>query len=208
MIYGYMRCSTTEQRLDRQEDALETYCKENNIVIDKMFQDQVSGKNFDRKEYQEMRNAVQSNDIIIVKELDRFGRNMQLIKDEWNYYMKMGVRIIVIDMPLISSDLNNKKTLDMQFISNLVFEVLCYSAEKEREKISKRVKEGMKCAIERGAKVGAPVKFKGELLKKIKLEWDKGTKQVVMAEMFGITREHLCKIRKKYGWQPRKKERK
>ena len=103
-----------------------------------------------------MKEATEKDDVIIIKELDRFGRSMEAIKKEWQYYMDKGVRIIVIDMPLISSDISGKKTLDMQFISNLVFEVLCYSAEKEREKISQRTKEGLQARKESGVVLGRP----------------------------------------------------
>ena len=124
-IYSYCRVSTQYQSLERQEDAVKKYCIENNIKLDYEFADKISGKNFDRKLYNELKEIVQKDDIIIVKELDRFGRSMDKIKDEWNFFMNIGVRIIVIDMPLISSDLKGDKTLDMRFIANLVFEVLC-----------------------------------------------------------------------------------
>lgn len=167
MIYGYIRCSLEIQRLDRQEEAISQYCKDNNITIDRMFADKISGKNFDREQYQQMKNCVQKDDVIIIKELDRFGRSMELIKEEWRYFMDKGVKIIVIDMPLISSDLSGKKSLDMQFISNLVFEVLCYSAEKERERISQRTKEGLKALKDKGVKLGRPNKFTDKKIEKI-----------------------------------------
>lgn len=203
MIYAYQRVSTQNQILARQEEALNKYCEDNNVVVDKVFADKVSGKTFNREQYQLMRDTVQEGDIIIIKELDRFGRNMELIKEEWRYYMLKGVKIIVIDMPLISSDLSGKKTLDMQFISNLVFEVLCYSAEKEREKISQRVKEGLKCARERGAKIGREETYDEEKLKLIKQAWDEGYKVKDITAMYGISEARLMVIRKKLGWQPR-----
>ncbi len=153
-IYSYCRVSTQFQSLERQEDAVKKYCIENNIKIDREFSDKISGKTFDREEYQKMKSIVQKDDIIIVKELDRFGRSMDKIKDEWNFFMNLGVRIIVIDMPLISSDLKGDKTLDMRFIANLVFEVLCYSAEKEREKLSQRTKEALAVKKSQGVKLG------------------------------------------------------
>lgn len=174
-IYAYCRVSTTEQKLDRQIEAIEEYCKENNIELTKWYKDKASGKNFDRTNYKIMRADVQKGDVIIIKELDRFGRKMEEIKKEWQYFMEKGVRIVVIDMPLISSDLSGKKTLDMQFISNLVFEVLCYSAEKEREKLSQRTKEGIKAAAKKGKTIGRPVKYEltSELEEKIlSMYWD------------------------------------
>lgn len=155
-IYAYARCSTneTKQSTERQLDAFKKWEKENNIKIDKVYEEYASGKNFDRKLYNELKEVVKKDDIIIVKELDRFGRSMDKIKDEWNFFMNLGVRIIVIDMPLISSDLKGDKTLDMRFIANLVFEVLCYSAEKEREKLSQRTKEALAVKKAQGIKLG------------------------------------------------------
>lgn len=158
-IYAYCRVSTIDQNLDRQYEAINKYCEENNVEITKWYEDKVSGKNFERKNYLELKEIVEKDDVIIIKELDRFGRSMELIKEEWRYFMDKGVKIIVIDMPLISSDLSGKKTLDMQFISNLVFEVLCYSAEKEREKLSQRTKEGMEAARNKGVVIGRPTKY-------------------------------------------------
>ena len=132
-IYAYCRVSTEQQNLDRQEDAIKKYVEENNLEITNLYCDKISGKTFERDNYIAMKEVTEKDDVIIIKELDRFGRSMEAIKKEWQYFMEKGVRIIVIDMPLISSDITGKKTLDMQFISNLVFEVLCYSAEKEIE---------------------------------------------------------------------------
>lgn len=202
-IYAYKRVSTEMQNLLRQDEAIEKYCQENNIVLDKSFEDKVSGKTFKRERYQEMRKIVEKDDVIIIKELDRFGRNMDLIKEEWQYYMNKGVKIIVIDMPLISSDLSGKKTLDMKFISNLVFEVLCYSAEKEREKISQRVKEGMKCAKERGSKVGRKQTYSDEVVAQIKEEWYNGTKIKDITAKYGISKDRIMKIRANNNWLPR-----
>lgn len=202
-IYSYKRVSTQDQILSRQTDAINRYCQENNIKVDMEFEDKASGKTFERKQYKEMRDIIEKDDVLIIKELDRFGRNMDLIKKEWQYFMEKGVKIIVIDMPLISSDLSGKKTLDMRFISNLVFEVLCYSAEKEREKLSQRVKEGIKSAKERGTKVGRKETYTEDILNEIKYEWDNGTKIKDITEKYGISKDRLLKIRLQKGWEPR-----
>lgn len=184
-IYAYCRVSTTEQNLDRQVEAITKYCEENNIVLTKWYEDKVSGKNFERTNYLEMKEKVEKDDVIIIKELDRFGRSMTLIKEEWQYFMDKGVKIIVIDMPLISSDLSGKKTLDMQFISNLVFEVLCYSAEKEREKLSQRTKEGIKAARNKGKNIGRPTVYQltPEIEEKILSMYWEYPKLEIMAEL-------------------------
>lgn len=170
-IYSYCRVSTQYQSLERQEEAVKKYCEEKNIKVDREFSDKISGKTFERNEYLLMKNIVQKDDVIIIKELDRFGRSMDLIKDEWNYFMSKGVRIIVIDMPLISSDLEGKKTLDMRFIANLVFEVLCYSAEKEREKISQRTKEALAVKKANGVKLGRKRQYDDSFVDNVLLDY-------------------------------------
>ena len=170
MIYSYCRVSTDEQKIDRQVNAINEYCQKNNVVVDKKFEDKLSGKDFKRDEYLEMRDLVQKDDTIIIKELDRFGRNMDEIKKEWQHYMDLGVRVIVIDMPLISIEPNIERTLEQRFISNLVFEVLCYAAQKERDKIVERTKEGIENARRKGKQIGAPEKLNNMTLYEFQID--------------------------------------
>lgn len=189
-IYAYARVSTneTKQSTERQLDAFKKWEKENNRKIDKIYEEYASGKSFDRKLYQEMKDIIQKDDILIVKELDRFGRSMDKIKDEWNFFMNLGVRIIVIDMPLISSDLKGDKTLDMRFIANLVFEVLCYSAEKEREKLSQRTKEALAVKKAQGVKLGRKFSLTDDQVKEFKLMYEDSSISIkTIAKHFGIT---------------------
>lgn len=190
-IYSYIRISTEKQEFGRQQEAIKKYCEENNIIVDREFSDTISGKTFERKEYQEMKDIVQKDDVIIIKELDRFGRTMDLIKEEWNYFMSKGVRIIVIDMPLISSDLKGNKTLDMKFIANLVFEVLCYSAQKEREKLSQRTKEALAVKKANGVKLGRPNTYSQELKEMIIEKVKNGAYVTDLVEEYGISRDRI-----------------
>lgn len=155
-IYAYCRVSTEQQNLGRQEEGITKFVIERDLTITQWFCDKISGKTFDRSDYLKMKEIAQEGDIIIIKELDRFGRTMQSIKKEWQYFMDKGVKIIVVDMPLISSNIEGNKTLDMQFIADLVFEVLCYCAEKEREKISQRTREGLAARKSQGVVLGRP----------------------------------------------------
>ena len=155
-IYAYCRVSTEQQNLGRQEEGITEFVNKNNLSITEWFCDKISVKTFDRDNYLKMKELAQKDDIIIIKELDRFGRTMQAIKKEWQYFMDKGVKIIVVDMPLISSNIEGNKTLDMQFIADLVFEVLCYCAEKEREKISQRTREGLAARKSQGVVLGRP----------------------------------------------------
>lgn len=198
-IYSYCRVSTQQQSLERQEEAVKKYCQENDIKLDREFSDKISGKTFERIEYQQMKDLVQKDDVIIVKELDRFGRSMDLIKDEWNYFMSKGVRIIVIDMPLISSDLKGNKTLDMKFISNLVFEVLCYSAEKEREKLSQRTKEALAVKKANGVKLGRPNTYSQELIDNVLNDYSNGVRIEEIMQKYGVSKDRIFVWRRQYN---------
>lgn len=200
-IYAYARCSTNETRqsTERQIEAFKQWENKEGIIIDKIYEEYATGKNFDREIYQEMKNTVEKDDVIIVKELDRFGRSMDMIKDEWNYFMSKGVKIIVIDMPLISSDLKGEKTLDMKFIANLVFEVLCYSAEKEREKLSQRTKEALAVKKANGVKLGRPNTYSEEFVNKVLEEYVNGSKLKELQAKYGVSQSRILVWAKQKG---------
>lgn len=198
-IYSYCRVSTQFQSLERQEEAVKRYCQENNIKLDREFSDKISGKTFDRKEYQEMRELVQKDDVIIIKELDRFGRSMDDIKMEWNYFMSKGVKIIIIDMPLISSDLKGNKTLDMKFIANIVFEILAYSAEKEREKLSQRTKEALAVKKAQGVKLGRPNTYSEELIDSAMEDFKNGMKIREIAVKYDVSMDRVAVWKRERG---------
>lgn len=209
MIYAYARCSTNETRQStaRQIEAFRRWEKENRILIDVLIEEYATGKNFDRQKYQDMKNKIQKDDVLIVKELDRFGRSMDLIKSEWSYFMDKGVKIIVLDMPIISSDLKGNKNLDMRFISNLVFEVLCYCSEKEREKLSQRTKEALAVKKKQGIKLGRPNTYDEDTIKKVLYEYQLGTKLSDIKEKYGVSPDRVRVWRNEYGVERRNKKR-
>lgn len=141
MIVSYLRVSTKEQDTRRQERAIEEYCKDNNIKLDKTFIDKESGKSFEREGYKSLKEYLRKGDTLIIKELDRLGRNMELIKEEWQYFSKNGINIVIIDSPILNT--KDKSDLEKTLISNIVFELLAYMGEKERIKIKQRQAEGI-----------------------------------------------------------------
>ena len=156
-IYAYVRVSSKDQNLDRQLTAIKEYCIINNLTITDrdIIKDKSSGKNFNRDGYQLLINHfLRKGDTLLIKELDRLGRDMAMIKIEWNNLIKNGINIIVIDTPILNTA--NKTDLEKSLISNIVFELLSYLAEKERIKIKERQKEGIKIAHEKGTKFGRP----------------------------------------------------
>ena len=150
-MYGYARVSSTEQNLDRQIKALVEYgVEDRHIITDKM-----SGKNFDRPGYQTLKcQLLRSGDVLVIKELDRLGRDYEQIKSEWHDLRQMGVDIVVLDMPVLSTA--DKSDLEKVLIANIVFELLAYLAEKERIKIKTRQAEGVEAARKKGVKFGRP----------------------------------------------------
>ena len=116
MKYGYVRVSTVTQNIDRQMDEMYKHgLSDNEIFIDKQ-----SGKDFNREKYQELRNILKKNDLLIIKSIDRLGRDYNMIIEEWNYITKIvEADILVIDMPLLDTR-NDATNLIGKFISDIV----------------------------------------------------------------------------------------
>ncbi|PUU88084.1 recombinase family protein [Halanaerobium sp.] len=149
--YGYIRVSSKEQNPARQKDALlKAGIEEGYIFTDKM-----SGKDFDRPEYQLVKRLLKKDDVLFIKDLDRLGRNYRKIKEEWKEItMDIGADIVVLDMDLL--DTRKYKEGMEELISNIILELLSYMSEKERKKIRQRQKEGIKKAKENGVNFGRP----------------------------------------------------
>ena len=157
MIYGYARVSTKEQNEDRQLIALlKLGVLEDNIFIDKQ-----SGKDFDRKNYKRLLKKVCEGDVLIVKSIDRLGRNYTEIIEQWRKITQVkNADIIVLDMPLL--DTTKNKDLLGTFISDLVLQVLSFVAENERVNIRQRQAEGIAAAKAKGIKFGRPKVYNAE----------------------------------------------
>ena len=155
--FAYLRVSTKDQNLDRQRESVLKYCEDNNIEIQErdIITDKQSGKDFNREGYQTLKNGLlRSGDTLIIKELDRLGRDMTMIKEEWQFLERKGISIVVIDTPILNTV--GKSDLEKTLISNIVFELLSYMAEKERLKIKQRQAEGIAAAKSKGKKFGRP----------------------------------------------------
>lgn len=152
-----MRVSTEKQEIDRQQEALNQYAESSNFVYSKIFTDKISGKTFQRPQYELMKSLIQKGDTLIVKEIDRLGRDWDMTAAEWKHYLDNGVRIIVIDTPLLNTDFDCL-TLEARLIKEQVFTLMLYLAQKEREKISQRTKEGLKIKKLQGVVLGRPEK--------------------------------------------------
>ena len=150
MIYGYARVSTKEQNLDRQLEELKK-------CTDVIYADKESGKDFERKEYKKLMRRIKQGDLLVIKSIDRLGRNYDLIIEQWRIIVKeKEANIKVLDMPLLDTTQNNGLT--GKFISDVVLQLLSYVAETERENIKQRQAEGIRIAREKGIIFGRPRK--------------------------------------------------
>lgn len=199
-IYAYARVSTKEQNLDRQLEAIHNYCHENNVELDErdFISEKQSGKDFNRKGYLTLKNSLlRDGDTLIIKELDRLGRDMTMIKEEWQDLQKKGVSIIVIDTPILNTV--GKSDLEKTLISNIVFELLSYMAEKERLKIKKRQEEGISAAKSKGIKFGRPNIKYPDNWKETYDKWKAGEITAVKAmELTGMKKTSFYNLVKKY----------
>ena len=199
MIYGYARVSSTDQNLDRQHNAFDTY----NIKIDKVIDEKASGKNFKgRFEYLKLRKLLKKGDSLVILSLDRLGRNYIEILDEWRYLTdKKQVDIYIIDMPILNTK-NNVEGLDGKFISNLVLQILAYVSQRERENIITRVKQGMENAKKRGVKIGRPqAECDLDLFHQAAELYMKGELNSIQApELCGLSRATFFRWLIKYGY--------
>ena len=137
MIYFYARVSSKDQNLDRQLEAAKAYKN-----IDEVFCDKQSGKNFDRPEYQRLKSAVVGGDEIIIKELDRLGRDKDGIKEEIKWFKDKGVTLRILDVPTTLIDFQGQDWI-ADMVNNILIEVLGAMAQNEREKTHKRQREGI-----------------------------------------------------------------
>lgn len=153
--YGYHRTSTKEQHLDRGIIEIETYCKNNNIPLKKIYTDQQTGKNFDRPRYTVLKDDIlETGDCLIITELDRLGRSKQDTMKEIQHYKENGVRLMVLELPTTLMDFehmnNDMAKMMLETINNMMLELYASMAQAEIEKKEKRQKEGIAAKKARG----------------------------------------------------------
>lgn len=168
-VYGYIRVSTKEQKEDRQRLALAQFpVPETNIFMDK-----ISGKDFNRPQYRKLVRKLQPGDGLVIKSIDRLGRNYEEILNQWRIITKeKRADIVVLDMPLLDTR-QTGKDLTGTFVADLVLQILSYVAQTERENIRQRQKEGIAAAKLRGVRFGRPRLAVPEHFDDLKSMWEK-----------------------------------
>ncbi len=169
-IYGYVRVSTKEQNEDRQLIALlEYHVPEKNIYMDKL-----SGKDFNRPQYQKLLKKLRPGDVLVIKAIDRLGRNYDEILLQWRVITKeKQVDMVVLDMPLLNTR-DTENDLTGTFVADLVLQILSYVAQTERENIRQRQMEGIAAAKIRGVRFGRPRNEVPENFRQLKENYERG----------------------------------
>lgn len=167
-IYGYVRVSTKDQNENRQLIALQAFpVSEKNIYMDKL-----SGKDFNRPQYRRLLKKLRPGDLLVVKSIDRFGRNYEEILQQWRVITKeKRADVLVLDMPLLDTR-KSGNDLTGTFVADLVLQILSYVAQTERENIHQRQMEGIAAAKLRGVKFGRPRKDVPERFWQLKKDWE------------------------------------
>lgn len=152
VIYGYARVSARDQNLARQIDALEEFGVERRYI----FIDKASGKDFDRPGYRRLTRKLRVGDVLVIKSIDRLGRNYSEILDQWRALTKdRGAEVVVLDMPLLDTRQSIGGVTGV-FLSDVVLQLLSYVAQVERDNIKQRQAEGIAAARARGVQFGRP----------------------------------------------------
>ena len=189
MKVGYVRVSTVDQNEARQIEAMKA------DGVEKIYIDKKSGKDFNRPEYQKMIASLQKGDILVIHSIDRLGRNYEEIIAEWRKITKeIEADIIVQDMPLLNTTQN--KDLTGTLIADIVLQLLSYVAQRERENIRQRQKEGIAIAKSQGKYKGRSKKeINKDLFEETKRSWQMGEiTKAQFAETIGVSRSTLYKL--------------
>ncbi len=201
MIYGYARVSTTDQNLDRQLDLLRQYVTDDRFIIT----DKVSGKDFNRKGYntligtEDTAPLLHPGDMLVIVSLDRLGRNYNEIRKQWELITKtLNADIKVLDMPLLDTSKSNN-SLEGKFIADIVLQILSYTAEKERENIRKRQRQGIDTAKAQGRQLGRPKAQYPDKWEQVYNDWKSGNITATKAiELLNMKRTTFYKLVKQW----------
>lgn len=183
MEYGYVRVSTREQNEQRQVVALKEY----GIAEKRIYMDKQSGKDFERPNYKRLIRKIKSGDTLVIKSIDRLGRNYDEILEQWRIITKeKQAAIVVLDMPLL--DTKQNRDLTGTLIADIVLQLLSYVAQTEREFIRQRQAEGIAAAKARGVKFGRQAMERPSGYEAIKDQWQRSELSArAAAKQLGIT---------------------
>ena len=139
--YGYVRVSSRDQNEARQMAAM----RQAGVSGEHVYLDRQSGADFDRQGYRCLLRKIRAGDTIVVKSIDRLGRNYNEILEQWRVITReKQAAIVVLDMPLLNT--RQSRDLTGTLIADIVLQLLSYVAQTEREFIRQRQAEGIAAA--------------------------------------------------------------
>ena len=166
--YGYIRVSTREQNEDRQLVAMHDFGIQDCMI----YLDKQSGKDFDRPAYRRLIKRIKPGDVLVIKSIDRLGRDYGEILEQWRIITKVRqTAVVVLDIPLLDTRQNNRD-LTGTLIADLILQILSYVAQTEREFLRQRQTEGIAAAKERGVKFGRPSKKLPDNYQEVHNAWE------------------------------------
>lgn len=201
MIFGYMRISTQKikQTTDRQRITLEQYAKDNEFTYDAIVEERVSGtvRADHRAVYNELKGKIRTNDILIITDIDRLGRNADDVIMEFKKLKAEGIRVIALDTPYLNEWEKIQDGSIYNMIADIFITLKAHMAQQEREKIVTRINQGLEAARAKGKKLGrtpivVPIEFRKEY-KKFKGGKYGDMSATNFAKMLGIGRSTLYK---------------
>ncbi len=200
MSYAYLRVSAKDQNLSRQIVAVKAYRPE--LLDENIFSDKQSGKNFERTEYLRLKSVIKAGDELIIKELDRLGRNKEEIKSELSWFKEHKVIVRILNVPTTLIDFQGQEWI-FEMINNILIEVMGAVAEEERNKILKRQEEGIaampvidgkKVSLKTGRPMGNPGKDLKEFPKFFEKTKNGELSVSESCRQLGISRTHWYRL--------------
>ncbi len=185
-IYGYIRVSTLAQKDDRQWMAMEKF----GVPKECVYADKQSGKDFDRPAYNRLIAKLERGDTLVVKSLDRLGRNYDEMIEQLDIITRQkDVALVVLDLPLVDTRQKYVNDITSKLISNLVIQIFSYVAQKERELNIQRTTEGIAAAKARGVQFGRKTLARPEEFEGIRRQWASGMiSEREAARLLGVSR--------------------
>lgn len=206
VIFGYMRISTQKEKqtTDRQRITFEQYAVDNNFKFDEIVDERITGtiKAEHRPVYNELKGKLRKDDILIITDIDRLGRDADDVIMEFKSLKADGIRVIALDTPYLNEWKKIQDSSLYNMIADIFITLKAHMAQQEREKTVNRINQGLAVARAKGKQLGRP---KAELPKDFIKEYRKfkdgdygDMSAIAFAKMLGIGRSTLYKYIKLY----------
>ena len=201
MIFSYMRISTQKEKqtTDRQRITLEQYAIDNGFTFNEIIEERISGtiSAENRPQFKTLANNLRIDDILIITDIDRLGRNADDVIMEFKKLKAKGVRVIALDTPYLNEWEKIQDSSIYNMIADIFITLKAHMAQQEREKTVQRINQGLDVARAKGKTLGRP---KAELPKDFIKEYKKfkdgsygDMSAIAFAKMLSIGRSTLYK---------------